>query len=108
VVVAIPRLTWRNRLTLLLVGLGVLYVLQIAPLLALFRYAIATAYQSPQLDDARRQLPFAYSPADVMFYDQTVRPFWTMVGYFWAGPIVGLGLGAWLLSRQRAGKNGPG
>ncbi len=100
-VVAIPRLTWRNRLMLLLVGLGVLYMLQIAPLLALFRYAIATAYLSTGLDSARHQLPFVYSPADVTFYDQTVRPFWTMVGYFWAGPIVGLGLGAWLLSRQR-------
>lgn len=103
-VAAIPRLTWRNRLILLLVGLSILYVLQVGPLLALFRYAIATAYLGPELDGARHQLPFTYSPADVTFYDETVRPFWTMVGYFWAGPVVGLGLGAWLLSRQRFGR----
>ena len=102
-VVAIPRLTWRNRLILLLVGLGTLYLIQVGLLLVHSRYAIGAAYLSPALDGNRHLVPFRYSPASVRFYEEAVSQFWVGVGYYWAGPIVGLGLGAWLLSRQERG-----
>lgn len=103
---AIPRLTWRNRLILLLAGLGVLYLVQVGLLLTLFRHAMATAYLNPALDDIRHLAPFNYATIDIKFYKETVRQFWVNVGYYWAGPGVGLGLGAWLLSRQKRSHDG--
>jgi len=102
--VAIPRLTWRNRLILLLVGLGILYLIQVGLLVVHSRYALAAAYLNPALDSSRHLLSFRYSPASVRFYEKIVSPFWAGVGYYWTGPVVGLGLGAWLLSRQQRAK----
>ncbi len=98
---AIPRLTWRERLTLLLVGLGIIYLIQVGLLVALFRNEVAKAYLDPGMDDVRHLVPFAYSPNDVDLYAETLRPFWVGVGSYWTGPLVGLSLGAWLLSRQK-------
>jgi len=103
--IAIPRLTWRNRLILLLIGLGVLYLVQVGLLLVFFRCMMASAYLDPKLDDVRHLVPFRYSLADIKFYQNTIKQFWTHVGYYWTGPVVGLGLGAWLLSRQQRAGN---
>lgn len=98
---AIPRLKWRNRLGMLTLGLGSIYVIQTILLLILFRHAMATVFLDSKLDEIRHLAPFSYAPGDVTLYTELVKPFWVNVGYHWTGLVVGLGLAAWLLARQK-------
>lgn len=101
---AIPKLSWRNRLILVSIGWVLIYCIQVGLLVILFRNEMAKAYLDSGMDDVRHLVPFSYSPNDVKLYAKTLRPFWVGVGSYWTGPVVGLSLGAWLLSRQRPKK----